>query len=253
MHHRPANKNDLYQSPRTDLSNIEQNNMNGHRNFRATAATGGSDPWSIALQTLAYADSLERRLADMQTKVKDLEKLSTTDELTCLLNRRGFEIELGRALSLARRHDETGVICFIDLDRFKDINDRFGHEAGDIVLCRVGDILRTFMRASDVIARFAGDEFVVLFLHADVEEAKRRAGELYKLLNNSHANFKGRSIGIQLSMGISEYDNDANAKDLLRRADKAMYRNKHQRRGMTLVEANGQRTGVNLEPLAAAE
>jgi len=197
---------------------------------RSLAGGGIQDPWVIAAQALNHADGLARRLAKLENKLGELERLSTTDELTGLANRRGFEQELQRSLSLAQRHRETGIICFVDLDGFKAINDNQGHEAGDIVLCRVAEILRAYVRSSDIVARFAGDEFVVIFQHAETGEARRRAEQLYRLLNNSHANYRGRSIPIKLSMGITEYDHRDDTGQLLRRADSAMYRDKRRRR-----------------------
>src|SRR5260370_29688258 len=126
--------------------------------------------WAMA--TVAEA---EERLATLQTRIEYLEGLSVTDELTGLLNRRGFLAQLDRALASARRGGPHGVLMICDLDGFKQINDRHGHLAGDEVLCQVGGLLARHVRRSDTVARLAGDEFAILLVGAHLLSAGRQA------------------------------------------------------------------------------
>ena len=98
----------------------------------------GKEPRGQALVTemLNFAAQAEQRIAEQDARIHRLESLSMTDELTGLLNRRGFSFGLKRALQSARRHSEEGILAFIDLDNFKSINDTYGHEAGDLILRR---------------------------------------------------------------------------------------------------------------------
>jgi len=99
--------------------------------------------------TVAYAMEIQKRLESTRERLAHLERLSTTDELTGLLNRRGFEERFRQEMASARRLDEGGVLIFIDLDGFKPINDTFGHDAGDEVLRQVANLLRANVREGD--------------------------------------------------------------------------------------------------------
>lgn len=181
---------------------------------------------AVIEELLAYAANAEQQIAVQQARISYLESLSMTDELTGLANRRGFEQALQRILSSAKRYGETGVVAFIDLDRFKHINDTLGHEAGDLVLRHVAALLADNIRMTDTVARLGGDEFVVLLTRTDAENGRKRAATLQRLLNQSRLSYQGRDIRIQASFGVQAYDGASDMTDLLRRADRAMYRNK---------------------------
>ena len=184
--------------------------------------------WDLVQDMLAFAAHAEQRLAEQSERINQLESIAVTDELTGLLNRRGFQDALDRALSDAARHDEQGLVAFIDLDRFKAINDTHGHEAGDIVLRAVADLLIEEVRTSDYVARLAGDEFVILFVRAD-HCARARALAIKSRLNRLMVPYRGNLLRVKASMGIQNYGKTSTANDLMCRADKAMYRDKAQR------------------------
>lgn len=188
----------------------------------------GSKNWQLIQEMLAYAAEAEQQLADQQDRIDQLESLAQTDHLTGLLNRRGFQEALDRALSEASRHDEGGLVAFIDLDKFKPINDQYGHQAGDDILRAVADTLIDGVRSTDYVARLAGDEFVVLFTRAE-RAARERALDIKDRLNSLLVPYEGNLIRVGASMGIQTYGNTSTAEDLLRRADKAMYRDKANR------------------------
>ena len=180
----------------------------------------------VVEQMLEFAVAAEQRLAEQSERISYLEALSITDELTGLLNRRGFSEVLSRTLANARRHDETGLLVYIDLDGFKDINDTYGHEAGDVVLRRAAEILRQNTRDTDYVARLGGDEFAALLVRGDRTKAHIRLLYLSDLLNASEVEFQGRMLPVRGSVGVAPYGPNTNEADLLRDADAAMYRSK---------------------------
>ncbi len=183
-------------------------------------------PDSTETELLVAVASAERRIVDLEDEVARLRRIAMTDELTGLLNRRGFQYELGRALGLARRHGEGGALLIIDLDGFKLINDSFGHAAGDAVLRHVAALLAANVRATDVVARLGGDEFAVLMLRSTAEGALSRTKALGRLLNASLAMYDGQVISIRASVGCELYGPGSDLEALVARADADMYRRK---------------------------
>lgn len=180
----------------------------------------------IVALALSYAKDAEQRILELNARVSQLESLSQTDELTGLLNRRGFNHILERNLLSANRYEETGLLAYIDLDSFKSINDIYGHSTGDEVLRSVGRLLKKSIRATDYAARIGGDEFAILFVRADHMRARERAKELAKAVNKLKLDHPDGKIAIQASLGISTYDGDTEQQALIELADRAMYLNK---------------------------
>ena len=191
----------------------------------------------IALMTLLGRLSWQlqqSRLRAAQEQIAHAERIeyiAQHDSLTGLPNRSFFSHMLNRLLALARRHQRPLALLFLDLDRFKLINDTLGHDAGDALLQEVARRLNTAVRESDMVARLAGDEFVVL-LPEQCDEASltvvaqrilATVGKPYDLL--------GHEFRVTVSVGISRYPDDAEDEEsLIKHADVAMYRAKEQGR-----------------------
>ena len=175
----------------------------------------------------ATADA-ERYFALQQERIRYLEDLSITDELTGLLNRRGFKIELTRTLSRAERVKETGLLLLCDLDGFKRINDNYGHAAGDAVLCSVAKLLHRFVRRSDSIARLGGDEFAVLMTNTPRGPAQPAMRKLVHLINTFVVEWNADRIPLAASFGSAPYDRTSSAEQLLLESDLALYRAKRE-------------------------
>ena len=161
-----------------------------------------------------------------------LDMLANHDPLTGLPNRSYFQDFLGHALARAERDKSQVSLLFIDLDRFKHINDSQGHEIGDQVLCVVGSRLDEQLRADDFVARLGGDEFAIVLTHPPASRAASRV--VRKLLKALAEPFKleHRRYAIGASIGISVYPDDGlDANTLLRQADLAMYQAKQRRSG----------------------
>jgi diguanylate cyclase (GGDEF)-like protein len=160
----------------------------------------------------------------LHSKQSELAHLASHDVLTGLPNRLLFMQKLESAIVHATRHREGLAVLFVDLDRFKQINDQFGHSVGDKVLVAVASRLKDVLNAGDVVARLGGDEFIVLIEGARVEdETPAIAARIMDALNET-LTIDGDSMTVGASIGISEFPHDSgNAEELLLNADAAMY------------------------------
>jgi diguanylate cyclase (GGDEF)-like protein len=176
-----------------------------------------ADNVSFALANFDHAE--EKARADRQ-----IEYLATHDSLTDLPNRVMFNQLMHFAIEAARRHDRRFAVLFIDLDRFKIINDSLGHEAGDSLLVEIANRLRSSLRACDVIARLGGDEFVVILEEtADSNAIEHIARNLLSVLAQPLL-LSGHECHATASIGIAMYPKDgADVQTLTKNADMAMY------------------------------
>jgi diguanylate cyclase (GGDEF)-like protein len=173
---------------------------------------------------------LRRQLAEAEARIAELEACADTDFLLGVLNRRGFERELDRAMAYIRRYHATGALIVLDVDRLKPINDGFGHAAGDEVLKAVVAVLQRQVRTSDVIGRLGGDEFVLLLWNLTEADAMAKAALLEAAIDRLRFNFGGRTVAAGASAGVAWLGLDAVAADALEQADRAMYVRKTERR-----------------------
>jgi len=175
---------------------------------------------------LKSASEARAELTDARRRIAVLEHQSRTDEVTGLLNRRGFEIAFEAALARVRRFGEAGVLVIVDLDGFKQINDTHGHAAGDLVLANVGAVLTRHTRDVDSVARIGGDEFAVILTAASEDGAKTRVRTLDRLLNYASVRWEGQEIPIRASFGAAPYGPDDSPVGVFAKADAAMYQRK---------------------------
>lgn len=159
-------------------------------------------------------------------------ELSITDEVTPLYNVRFFNQMLERELKLVDRYRSVLSLIFLDMDRFKPINDQYGHLRGSRVLREVGFLLRSAVRETDYPARYGGDEFVVILPQTDAEAAARLAGKLRQLVEeHTFLQEEGINARLGVSLGIATYPVEAPSKEaLIRLADERMYRDKDARK-----------------------
>ena len=176
-----------------------------------------ADNVSFALENFDRAD--EKTKADER-----IEYLASHDSLTSLPNRETFNELLHYAIEAAHRHARQFAVLFIDLDRFKVINDSLGHDAGDILLVEIARRLRQALRSSDVVARLGGDEFVVILEEtAESDDVERIAGNLLSVLSQPFQ-LSGHECHTTASIGIAMYPSDgADVQTLTKNADMAMY------------------------------
>jgi diguanylate cyclase (GGDEF)-like protein len=171
------------------------------------------------------------RAVERERHIEAIEALSLTDELTGLGNRRGFLEHARRQLKILRRQRRPALLFFADLDGLKQINDVLGHEMGDAAIKEAAEVLRQSFRDTDVIARFGGDEFVVLVAETDRAVSVRMMERIEANLRRANR-AEGRAFNLAMSVGVSVYDPEEPLplEELLARADSAMYQQKQLRR-----------------------
>lgn len=185
----------------------------------------------LALLWLRLKRSLAKSRGTLVDAEERIQRLAASDLLTGLDNRAALHDAMQAALSRARRHGHELAVLMVDLDRFKPVNDRHGHMVGDMVLKEVAGRLARCLRASDVRARYGGDEFVVVVDETEAGSARGAAERIVERLALP-ITFGDLSVTIGASVGIARYPSDAVTDDeLLRKADSALYRAKNNGRG----------------------
>ena len=198
---------------------------------------------SWALSSMAAA---ERRVAELEARLAYVEGLTVTDELTRLLNRRGFLAELKRALETAHAGGPAGALMICDLDGFKAVNDRHGHNAGNRVLRELSAGLVRQVRRTDAVARLGGDEFGFLLVGATLSSANAKAARLQDAIATLDLMIEGAHVEISGSFGVVSYDGSETEEVLMHRADMAMYEEKRRRvsHRLSVVRSAVRRPGV---------
>jgi diguanylate cyclase (GGDEF)-like protein len=161
--------------------------------------------------------------------------IAVTDELSGLASRRYFETRLAEEWSRRDRYGGSLAVASFDLDRFKAVNDTFGHAAGDIAIRRFGEILRAAVRSSDLACRHGGEEFAVLFPEADAEAARAVAERVRAALAKKSFEIEGRTFAVTVSAGIADASSAPGREELMHRADKALYAAKEGGRNRVVV------------------
>lgn len=161
--------------------------------FLVCAIIGGS-VWNLGFLLMAV-DRLR----------SELQGLATHDELTNLLNRRGLRERMAFCEKSMRRRQSAAVLMMIDLDKFKSVNDRFGHAAGDAALVQIASIIRRMLRDDDVLARVGGDEFCVLLPHTDLNAASALAGRLTTAIATNPMAWNDQEIELSASIGMTAW------------------------------------------------
>ena len=170
---------------------------------------------------LIYAYILMGRI---ESSRRQLEHTSATDTLTGLLNRRGLYEIAERLFDRTLGHGEKVVVMFADMDKFKSINDTFGHPAGDQVLRELGTLLRESLRAHDIAARFGGDEFVLILSNTSMDEAEFVARRLQEKVKSS-AQSRGQNVSLTIAYGEAP-THGATLDAVLEAVDQALYQSK---------------------------
>ncbi len=188
----------------------------------------------LALES--QARSLLARAEAAEAHGAELERLAFVDPLTGLLNRRRLTELAEMELSRARRHGRSLSVLLLDLDRFKAVNDQLGHAAGDLALAQVARICRATLRSGDLVARWGGEEFVVLLPETGAGGAGQLAERLRTAIATDPAHHEGRPIPITVSIGVAELNSgDVGLDGLVGRADEALYAAKRAGRNVVLA------------------
>jgi diguanylate cyclase len=195
--------------------------------------------YGSVLVIVAYLGSY---IAGMRLKLKEQNKklieLAARDPLTRLPNRRSLMDQLSEEVARAdRRSPEQRDLCIsmLDVDHFKDVNDTWGHDAGDIVLCKISDVLRESMRQGDFIGRFGGEEFVIILTESTRESAERAAERIRTRIEALQFPGLPPDKRVTVSQGVAIYQQGEKITDTLKRADQALYRAKESGRNKVIM------------------
>ncbi|HYE38027.1 diguanylate cyclase [Methylocaldum sp.] len=184
----------------------------------------------------ASNERLEAQLAENRVLQEKLRDLAVRDPLTALFNRRYMEETLRRELSRSAREDQPLSLVMIDIDHFKQLNDTYGHPAGDLVLKELAALLLRHLRSEDIVCRFGGEEFVAILPGAPLTTAAQRAESWRLAFQELRIEYEDQVLTGTLSMGIAEYPrHGATGEDLLFQADSAMYMAKRAGRNRVMV------------------
>lgn len=205
--------------------------------------TGGSFDIHYSITPLSTLDGQNigsvlviQDVTESRKMLRQLSYSASHDALTHLANRVSFENHLKRLLQTVQETRQRHALVFIDLDRFKAVNDTAGHAAGDALLRELSSLMLTMLRSSDVLARLGGDEFGLLLPDCNIESARYIAGRLIHAINNYHFMWEGRLHRIGASAGITLIDENNNqASEVMSQADIACYASKNNGRGVVTV------------------
>ncbi|MBY5921704.1 GGDEF domain-containing protein [Ferrimonas balearica] len=197
--------------------------------FQVLAGQSGGQPLILA----TVNDITQQKASELNWA-----RLASTDPLTGLANRRHFQSHCSEALTRSRENGTPLTLLYLDLDDFKRVNDRYGHEAGDAVLAQVAKRLQSCMRTQDLLARIGGDEFVVVLESTDFEQAELLAQRIEEAMSQPMSLPKGDNVRQGMSIGVASYPQDgSDAEALVNSADRQMYQAK-QSKVVALVQVN---------------
>ena len=182
------------------------------------------------MRLMGEVDSLRQELANQRRRMAQMETDADQDVLVPCLNRKAFVRELSRILSFVERYGLPASLVYIDLDNFKDINDRHGHAAGDAALLHLCEVLKGHIRESDLLGRIGGDEFGLLLAKANQREAEIKADMISQIMKASPLVWAGRAIQMSFTTGAYEFRAGESPAEAMARADRAMYDKKKSRR-----------------------
>jgi len=169
---------------------------------------------------------LEQKIQSLEKELKETQQNSMIDHLTNILNRKSFEQELNKAESRFKREKVDYAIVFFDIDHFKNVNDVYGHEAGDIILKTFASLLLKLTRDTDTISRYGGEEFVAILHYNNNEELYKYIERIKSVVTNNKFIYKENKIEIKFSAGVEIRSNSKMSNDTVTKADKLLYKAK---------------------------
>lgn len=188
------------------------------------------------VELMAVNQTLQSNFQEIDVLHDQLREQANRDALTGLFNRRYLDSTLDRELARCKRDGQPLALIMIDIDHFKQVNDTYGHQAGDQILLKLGALLASMARAGDVACRYGGEEFLLLMPTMPLDAAVVRADELRTNFGDMVVPFGEFRLKATLSIGVSAYPGHGmSAEELIRHADKALYRAKHSGRNRVEV------------------
>lgn len=193
--------------------------------------------YSVLSARMRSALRLRQAKKELENANKELARLASEDPLTNIYNRRYFYLLTEAEISKSTRHHHQISMLMIDVDMFKNVNDIYGHPAGDEALRNLTRCCQMIKRSSDILGRVGGEEFALSCPHTDLPGAYLIAERLRETCQNQKIEIDGHSFSITLSIGVTEYkESDKNMEEFIHRADKLLYKAKNQGRNRTIAE-----------------
>jgi diguanylate cyclase (GGDEF)-like protein/PAS domain S-box-containing protein len=192
---------------------------------------------SRLVETLQKANTrLQAQLSEIQALQNELSEQAIRDPLTGVFNRRYLQVTLDREIARVNRASQPVGIMIMDIDHFKIINDTFGHATGDLILQKLGELLKTNIRREDIACRYGGEEFVVVMPGASLQVAEERANLIRARFDELRVPYGDWNIHVTISLGVAAYPlHGATSEEVLIRADRALYRAKLEGRNCVVV------------------
>jgi len=179
---------------------------------------------------------VENEGENLRRRLQEKHEQAVRDPLTGLFNRLAYDERIVQEFARWKRYGQSMVLMMIDIDHFKAVNDTYGHKAGDKALVLIADQIRNHLRESDFLARFGGEEFVVLMPETNIDAAIIAADKLLKAVEQCEFHYQNSKVNITVSAGLAQLRKDDTTEGLFQRADQAMYRAKEAGRNRCLVE-----------------
>jgi diguanylate cyclase (GGDEF)-like protein len=176
-------------------------------------------------------EQIEKQKEELSIAYKKMEILARTDPLTQLSNRRDFLEKFQQEINRYDRNPKPFSLVLGDIDDFKQVNDRYGHDCGDFVLVTIAKMLRVMVRKQDIVGRWGGEEFILLLPEAPLEGGFVVAEGIRKRVAAETFSFKGHRLAVTVTFGVSEYEKEMDMDTCIKQADDALY--------------SGKRTGKN--------
>ena len=208
---------------------------NGHRVpvlVRATALRDGEGRIIGAIETF----SKNALVTDTRRRLREMRRVAMTDPLTGVGNRRLLESRLRAALAVVQNSSSVAGLLFMDVDHFKQVNDTYGHNTGDDVLCMVGNTLQYALRATDTVGRWGGEEFIAILYEVQTSENLQTIAEKVRaLVELSRLDVKGQGLSVTLSIGATLLRTEDTLDGLIQRADELMFKSKRAGRNRATI------------------
>lgn len=185
--------------------------------------------WSSNVKNLKQKNFIICQQKELEKINDELQYLASHDSLTGLLNRRCFEDKVSSEILRIQRYEQESALLILDIDNFKEINDKYGHPVGDSILQGFSSLIKAELRETDVFARIGGEEFAILLINTDVEAGRRVAEKIRGLIEKETFVIDNQEVHLTVSIGVTSMDDGTeNYAEIYRFADRALYRAKTQ-------------------------
>jgi diguanylate cyclase (GGDEF)-like protein len=220
-----------YQSTNSNIENLSKENQIDKEAINIDYVKANVEEFIDALASYQsnIVDELERAnqtIKEMKKEINRLEKETMLDPLTKLFNKNSFEMELSNILSYGMNRDLDCALLIIDIDDFKQINDNYGHIAGDKTLIYLAKLMKSSLRRGTMVFRIGGEEFAVILNRASRKEVIGTAKRLLSAISDSKLYYKGYQIDLTASIGVAFHEQADTVESFVNKADMAMYRAK---------------------------